>query len=87
MLFSFTALLPNGSIWVGTNNGNVIAMDLHVKSATTKGQPRTVELCPNGMLSTCSVCLFAVATSTFSKYTHAGFCHVSYLYTYGITWC
>ncbi|XP_065907134.1 syntaxin-binding protein 5-like isoform X2 [Dysidea avara] len=43
------ALLPNGSIWVGTNNGNVIAMDLHVKSATTKGQPRTVELCPNGI--------------------------------------
>ena len=39
--------MTTGTIWVGTNTGNVIAMGIQVKPAT-KDHPRTIELCPNG---------------------------------------
>ena len=52
-LHSLTAHTPTGTIWVGTNNGNVIMMSVHVKSSATKEQSRTLELIPGGnVLST-----------------------------------
>ncbi|XP_065908017.1 uncharacterized protein [Dysidea avara] len=40
--------MTTGTIWVGTNTGNVIAMGIQVKPAT-KDHPRTIELCPNAI--------------------------------------
>ena len=52
-LLPLTAHTPTGTIWVGTNNGNVIMMSVHVKSSATKEQSRTLELIPGGnVLST-----------------------------------
>ena len=48
-----------GTIWVGTNTGNVVAMGIQVKPAT-KEHPRTIELCPNGNEFLCMhVCVCA----------------------------
>ena len=47
--------MTTGTVWVGTNSGNVIAMGVQVKPATKK-HPRTIELCPNGNVCVC-VCV------------------------------
>ncbi|XP_065908013.1 uncharacterized protein [Dysidea avara] len=38
--------MTTGTIWVGTNTGNVVAMGIQVKPST-KDHPRTIKLCPN----------------------------------------
>ena len=55
-LHSLTAHTPTGTIWVGTNNGNVIMMSVHVKSSATKEQSRTLELIPGGMCCPLYMC-------------------------------
>ena len=47
-LHSLTAHSPTGSIWVGTDHGNVIMMAIHDKSLATKEHSRTIELIPCG---------------------------------------
>ena len=55
-LHSLAAHTPTGTIWVGTNNGNVIMMSVHVKSSATKEQSRTLELIPGGMCCPLYMC-------------------------------
>ena len=52
-LNSLTAHSPSGSIWVGTDSGNVIMMAVHVKSPATKEHSRTIELIPCGNVLHC----------------------------------